>query len=156
MSDRSSASKMIVDRSYRLQRSLGQGGMGMVYHAIELVSGKSVALKLVSKAENALEQKSLSQDLNYRLALTREFRTLASLHHPNIIRVQSYGFDEVAGSYYTMELLERPQTILEASHGKTDVEKAALLAQLLRALVYVHQRKILHRDIKPRKVPAEA
>ena len=143
---------MIIDRSFRIENQLGQGGMGTVHQATELASGRPVALKLVSQGEHPRGQRSVSHDLSYRLALAREFQTLASLHHPNIIRVLNYGFDEVMGSYYTMELLEQPLTILEAGQGKSEAQKAELLAQLLRALVYVHQRKLLHRDIKPSNI----
>ncbi len=97
---------LIIDRTYRLSAQLGQGGMGTVFSATEIVSGKWVALKLVSTAASTVVA-SLHEDVSYKLALTREFQTLASLHHPHLIRVLSYGFDEQHGSYYTMELLEQ-------------------------------------------------
>ena len=133
----------IVDRSYALHEALGQGGMGTVFRATHLVSGLQVALKLVesSKTEDHVSMTSL---LEHRLALTREFQTIASLQHENVIRVLSYGFDEVFGPYYTMELLSQPQHILDAARGKSEAEKVRLVAQLQRLVQRALARAIRH------------
>ena len=145
-----------IDRSYRLGDQLGEGGMGTVYRAVHLVNGHTLALKLVSQELRFDHPDERTLNLQARLALAREFQTLASLHHPNIIRVHSYGFDEEMGSYFTMELLEAPATILEASTEQPEEVKVRLLAQLLRALSYVHRRGVIHRDIKPGNVSTES
>ncbi len=139
----------VIDRSYRILERLGEGGMGTVYRALQFVNNQQVALKLVSlrlRQSGALENTAAVQE---RLALAREFQTLASLHHPNIIRVLSYGFDDEVGSYYTMELIESPRNIVEAGYEASEDMKVQLAAQLLRALAYIHRRGVLHRDIKP-------
>ncbi len=142
-----------IDRSYHLQEQLGQGGMGTVYRAATLVNNQTIALKLVS-GQLFAEQPNETHDqaLSRKLALAHEFQTLASLHHPNVIRVLSYGFDEQFGSYFTMQMLDSAQNIVEACFGKSEEAQVNLIAQLLRALVYVHQRGVLHRDIKPGNV----
>jgi predicted ATPase len=146
----------VVDRSYQLLEQLGEGGMGTVFRARHLLNNQVVALKLVSprcRAEDGAASVSRFQgDIELRLALAREFQTLASLHHPNVIRVQSYGFDDQQGSYFTMELLEHARTILRTEEGTPDADKVLLVAQLLRALSYIHRRGVIHRDIKPGNV----
>ena len=146
----------VIDRSYVLTTPLGEGGMGTVFRATQLVNKQEVALKLVtaqqSDATDATSPSQVDSRIELRLALAREFQTLASLHHPNVIRVLSYGFDERLGSYYTMELLAQPQTILSAGRNLSTSGKIRLTAQLLRALSYIHRRGVLHRDIKPANV----
>lgn len=149
------APRQTIDRSYLIHEQLGEGGMGAVYHATQLVSGQAVALKLIKLSSEGLHLASQSptpMETKLRLALAREFQTLASLHHPNVIRVLSYGFDNELGSYFTMDLLDRPKTLLQAATRLPLQEKIHLLSQLFRALIYIHQRGILHRDIKPSNV----
>ncbi len=92
------AEPRIVDRTYVLHEQLGVGGMGAVYRATHRLSGEHVALKIVG-GEGGETPSSLESDSRKKrlLALAIEFQTLASLHHPNIIRVLEYGFDPVAG-----------------------------------------------------------
>lgn len=146
----------IVDRTYKLHDQLGEGGMGAVFRALHLLNKQTLALKLLTPNLTAAlstgSQDPQVANLDLRLALAREFQTLASLHHPNVIRVQSYGFDEVHGSYFTMELLEDAHSILRAAETSSMEGKVLLAAQLLRALSYIHRRGVLHRDIKPGNV----
>ena len=142
----------LVDRSYQLLEQLGEGGMGAVFRAIQLVNKQPVALKLVAahvaRDGNSTPPSYAEAGFETRMALAREFQTLASLHHPNVIRVQSYGFDDRRGSYFTMELLERASSILKTDFSGV-TEKVLLVAQVLRALSYIHRRGVIHRDIKP-------
>lgn len=143
---------VIVDRSYRIEDRLGEGGMGTVFRATQLTTANSVALKLLPGhlLSGLSRDDSLGRQL--RLTLTHEYQVLASLHHPNVIRVQNYGFDESQGPYFTMELLQRASSFIEHVDALSLHERAQRIGQLLRALAYVHRRGIIHRDIKPSNV----
>jgi eukaryotic-like serine/threonine-protein kinase len=143
----------IVNRRYELLSEIGAGGMGSVYRAYDRLRGEYVALKRVLMGENAgSEEASL-----IHAALIQEFKLLATLRHPNIIRVLDYGLYQNQ-PFFTMELLEAPVNIIDASErqppqGQTPLEwQIKLMVQLLNALVYVHRRHIIHCDLKPSNV----
>lgn len=146
--------KRIYNR-YDIHERLGAGGMGAVYRAKDRLTGEWVALKQVSIPTQHIgfaSRPSTNNQEALRLALAREFQTLASLRHPHIISVLDYGFDDEQFPFFTMNLLQNPQNILEYG-GKFDlIQKAQLLIQILQALTYLHRRGILHRDIKPANV----
>lgn len=148
----SEAGTHLLGRRYHLRDLLGRGGMGSVYRAWDHLTGQYVALKRVTQHTDTASF-STSYDIgDFRLALAREFKFLASLRHPHIIEVLDYGFDEHRQPYYTMELLENASTILEAGQKAPFDTQLKLMVQMLQALAYLHRRNILHRDLKPGNV----
>lgn len=154
----------IIGNAYLLHEQLGAGGMGAVYRATHRLTGRVVALKRVlttsgdvaaSGVSATVGQQSSQNSMDLRLSLAEEFQILASLHHPHIVSVLDYGFDEKRDPYFTMELLRSPKSIIEWGKEQPIAVKAELLVQLLRALSYLHHRGILHRDIKPSNVLVE-
>jgi len=142
----------IVGSRYQIINRIGAGGMGIVYRATDRLNGKVVALKQVTTPGEQLEFASSGASVDFRLSLAQEFKTLSSMRHPNIISVLDYGFNADRQPYYTMELLEDAQTIIQAGMGLSQDAKLDLLVQFLQALTYLHRRGIIHRDLKPDNV----
>jgi tetratricopeptide (TPR) repeat protein len=138
---------------YTLQDRIGAGGMGIVYRALDRLTGNIVALKSVHTAPDQLLFNSRTagkSDLNF--ALAHEFEILAGLRHPNIISVLDYGFgvfEQEQRPFFTMELLEGAVNLREAAVGQPLATQVRWLGDVLRALAYLHRRGVLHRDLKP-------
>lgn len=138
----------VIGRRYQILSTLGYGGMGTVYRAFDRLTGQVIALKQVSQTEHSPNGE---EHANMRRSLANEFKLLASLRHPHIINVLDYGFHSGL-PFYTMELLEGAQNLLEAAYDQPFRLQIDLLVQLLLALSYLHRRGILHRDLKPSNV----
>ena len=127
--------------TYRIERLLGKGGMGAVYAAEDLASGRRVALK-------ALGHSLDSPDTRKRFL--REGRLAASINHPNTVYV--YGTEEIEGApVITMEIVEGG-TLQERviARGPLPVSEAVdAILQIIAGLEAAHAVGILHRDIKP-------
>src|SRR5436190_23960810 len=93
----------LLGKRYRILEKVGQGGMGAVYRALDRLTGQTVALKRVTApTEQLVFTTNIDSESDMRLALAQEFKTLASLRHPNIISVLDYGFDEQHQPFFTM------------------------------------------------------
>jgi len=138
------AGKFLQQR-YRIDKQIGQGGMGAVYVATDERFGSRVAIK-----------ETLFMDDNFRKAIEREARLLNSLKHTALPRVTDH-FEEDNGQFLVMEYIagEDVATILEREKRPFPVETVKKWAdQLLDALDYLHNQSIpvVHRDIKPQNL----
>ncbi len=130
----------LADR-YRLIDLLGKGGMGEVYRAEDLKLGEEIALKLLPRAKlNQWQQRQLYS----------EVRIARQITHANVCRVHDIG--EAEGLHFlTMELIrgENLAELLKA-RGMPEIEHATRIGvEVCEGLSAVHQKGILHRDVKP-------
>src|SRR5689334_11732684 len=112
-----------IGNRYHLIDKLGEGGMGAVYCAEDRLSGQNVALKRVNLSH--IQSDEQISDLRY--ALAQEFKVLASLRHPHVISVLDYGFANNREPYFTLELLEHSQSLIEYAQKQPLAKQVELL-----------------------------
>lgn len=136
----------VLDEKYRIERQLGQGGMGSVYFATHLGTGRPVALKVIAPQLDAEEE--------FIARFRREAKAAGRMRHPNVVDVTDFGFAHVDGgrlAYLVMEYLDG------CSLGEVLAEESKLpivwvvdiLEQTCSAVDAAHQYGTIHRDLKP-------
>jgi eukaryotic-like serine/threonine-protein kinase len=128
--------------NYRLVELLGEGGMGSVYKAVDRNLNREVALKILKKewSENAEE----------RARLEEEARITASIDHPHVVKVFSFGEDH--GQFYlAMELAEKGSLdgLMSIQHRLSEAQVLQVGIQIGEGLEAALEHKLIHRDIKP-------
>jgi len=133
--------------AYRIERRIGQGGMGVVYEALQESPRRRVAIKLLRPTESTSERAK---------RFRQEAELLGRLQHPGIAQILEAGtFDLGHGPqpFFAMELVEGVDLRLYADREHLDVRaKLALLAKVADAVHHAHERGVVHRDLKPDNV----
>ncbi len=129
--------------AYEIVSKLGEGGMGVVYRALDTRLNRTVAVKLLS--ENLA-------DAAARRRFQREAKTASSLNHPHIVTVHDAGeFDE--RQYLVTEFVDGGTLVDWAKAEKHSWRQVVeLLAGVADGLACAHEAGILHRDIKPQNI----
>mgnify|MGYP004453841315 FL=1 len=122
---------------FQLTDVLGRGGMGTVYLAEQVSLGREVALKVVNSSVATCAP------------LPAEARTVAQLHHPNIVQVYAAGTAQDQ-SWFAMELM-RGKTANHSLFASAE-DVARLGVQIAEALSYAHHCGVIHRDVKPSNI----
>jgi eukaryotic-like serine/threonine-protein kinase len=125
---------------YSIAEKLGEGGMGVVYRAHDLMLHRDVALKFL--------ELQATDDPSVRERVLQEARTISALNHPNICTIYEVGEDE-GRPYLAMEFVEGHSLSQEIISGGMSTEVVVRNGlQLADALAHAHERGIVHRDLK--------
>ncbi len=129
---------------YRLIEQIGQGGMGVVWRAVDTDLGRDVALKFLSE--------SFADDPRRAARFEQEARLLAALNHPNIATI--HGLERLGSRrVLVMEYVEGDEIHRRLAERPFPFEEALpLFEQMAEALEGAHERGIIHRDLKPANV----
>ena len=130
---------------YQVLEPVGDGGMGVIYKALDTRLGRTVALKFIKPRLDA----DVSAADRFRL----EARAAGALEHPNICTIHDIGETDDGRLYLAMPLYDGETLEQRIARGPLAVAEAADIAvQVLRGLAKAHARGIIHRDIKPANV----
>ncbi|KAJ4899069.1 CBL-interacting serine/threonine-protein kinase 6 [Raphanus sativus] len=141
MTENGSESSGLLHGRYELGRLLGHGTFAKVYHARNVTTGKSVALKVVAK------EKVLKAGMEEQIK--REISVMKMVKHPNIVELH-----EVMASktkiYFAMELVRGGELFAKVARGRLREDEARVyFKQLISAVDFCHSRGVYHRDLKP-------
>jgi hypothetical protein len=128
---------------YRIDHTIGTGGMGAVYQATQPVIGKRVAIKLLhsSKSQSAVNR------------FVMEARAVNLIGHPNIVDVFGFGMTDDGRAYLVMELLVGETLAVRAKRSPISIaEICEILVEVTHALEAAHEAGVIHRDLKPENI----
>jgi serine/threonine protein kinase len=136
----------VLDEKYQINSQLGEGGMGSVFLAIHLGTGRPVALKVITPKLMANEE--------FVERFKREAKAAGLLRHPNIVDVTDFGFAQVGSfrvAYLVMEYLEGVSLsdVLSEEKELPLSWVIDIFEQTCSAVGRAHQQGVVHRDLKP-------
>ena len=133
-----------IVRGCMIDRKVGEGGMGSVYHARQLSLDRSVAIKVLPP--------ELARNKNFIQRFEREAKSLAKINHPNILHIYDFGEDHQVGFYFMIiEFVEGRDLgdMLQEHFTLGQVEVLDVLRQAALGLEQAAEKGVIHRDIKP-------
>ncbi len=139
----------LLDGKYEIEELIGRGGMGAIYRATHVGTGRRVAVKVIAP--------ELAGNSEFIERFRREARTIGLLRHPNIVDVTDFGITGAGAqtvAYLVMEYLEG-QTLAERLKDRRPMpinETIGILSQVCDAMNEAHRLGILHRDLKPENI----
>ncbi len=131
-----------IFNNFELVELIGEGGMGSVFKAYDHTLGRMVALKVLRREMSAREDE--------RAKLEQEARITASVNHPHVVRVYSFG--EADGQFYlAMELVEKGSLddLMSVQDRVSEVQVLEIGMQIAQGLEAAAEKGLIHRDVKP-------
>ena len=135
----------VFDGRYKINRTIGVGGMAIVYEATDLMTNKRVALKMLKD--------SISDNAQALRRFINESKAVAMLNHPNIVKILDVSV-KTEHKFIVMEYI-RGITLREYMNRKGMLdwrEATEFISQILLALDHAHMKGVIHRDIKPQNI----
>ena len=133
----------VINERFKVLRRIGKGGMGVVYKARHLTLDTNVAIKVLLHQRNKDDQERFVQ----------EAKLASKVRHPNTVYISDFGFLPNGCSYLVMELLSGRPLASEIIGGPLALTRALQIGmQITRGLQAVHDKGIVHRDMKPENV----
>ncbi|MDH5510359.1 MAG: serine/threonine protein kinase [Nitrospinota bacterium] len=132
----------IFDQRYKIMEKIGEGGMGAVYKAVQLSTGKFVAIKVVS-ANHTQNEETIKR-------FQREVKLQTQLSHPNLVSILDFSKTSEGEYYFVMEFVEGKSLSRRIKEsGQMELEEfMEITFQLCDGLEYAHRQGIIHRDLK--------
>ena len=130
---------------YQLTAKIGQGGMAPIFKAYQPSLDRFVAIKVLLPSFAA-------KSADFVKRFEREAKSIARLHHPNILPVYDFGAER---DYYyiVMQYVESAQTLTHLVFDRPNTERVIdLISQVASALAYAHKNGVIHRDVKPSNI----
>jgi serine/threonine-protein kinase PpkA len=137
--------KTVSVRGYRVRSKIGQGGSSTVYLAERESDAREVVLKILNLSVGSYE--ALLQ------RFIQEFDIISAIDHPNVVKIYDRGFSEEL-AYIAMEYFPAGTLAQIIEGGLTARQALSLLAQAAAGLREIHNRGIVHRDVKPANLMA--
>ena len=126
------------DKYYKKIKDLGSGSYGSVYMAKNLVMDNIVAIKTIEKIDD-----NMVDDLEIK----NEINILKKLSHPNIVKIYEF-FDTVLNYYIVTEYCKKGELFSYIKNRYSERQLAVLFYQVFSGLCHLHEKKIIHRDLK--------
>ncbi len=142
---RLAAGELVLDGRFRLVRAIGEGGMGVVWEAVEVPSGEARAIKFL-RPESETEAA--------RRRFIREAEVLRGVSHPNLVATHEIAVDDDGTLAIVMELLRGESLAARLARTKSLPlgQTCAILSRVAAAVKAAHASGVIHRDLKPDNV----
>src|SRR5574344_2603903 len=139
----------LINNRYKVMNVLGHGGMSDVFEARDIIFRRPVAIKII-KNEFADKPENI-------IRFENEARFSSALNHPNVIRIYDYNYYD--NLPYIVNEYVKGQTLRDALDFKrrfSTREACHIMLQICDAVIYIHSKNIIHRDIKPQNIYYDA